>query len=465
MADAPTQPWSAAGATHEFAAFVSNTTYDDLPSEVVEAVKHVILDTLAVAVTGADSVATMALADLVRANGTAPTATVLANTLRADPASAAWINGTTAHALDYDDYCFAMSGHPSVTLLPPILALAEARGRSGRDVITAYAVGFEAAIMLSHTVNPDHYGHGWHGTGTVGAVGATCAASNLIGLSFDQTRNAIAIGGSSVAGLRQNFGTDVKPFHAGNAARAGVVAVELASRGYEGSEQFLEGEMGFFNVFTPGPHGERQKPAFDFGSPWRTLTPGITTKMFPSCGSTHASIGGALDLRDQGLRVDQIERIDIDLTDISADNLQFPRPSTGLEAKFSLQYCVARALSAGVVGLDDFTDEAVNDGTMDSLIGRIHKHRSDQLTEEYVWGTPRPAVLTVRLTNGETIVHRADSPPGSPANFSQDRLNDKVRDCIARGSIVGSADDVITGVGKLEDCDDITALLAPLVGH
>jgi 2-methylcitrate dehydratase PrpD len=450
--------WSDDGATHDFAAFVSGTSYEDLPREVVRAVTWTILDTLAVTVAGLDTPAVERLATWVGRDAGEPRATVLGLPFGCDPARAALVNGTSGHVLDYDDYCFAMSGHPSVTLLPAALALAESRGLSGRDLIRGYAVGFEAAIMLSHTVNPHHYNHGWHGTGTVGTIGASCAAASVLSLPHDAVVRAIGLGASSAAGLRQNFGTDAKPLHAGNAARSGVTAAELAELGFGTDEHVLEGHWGFFHTFTDGPRRDWPKPGQGFGDPWSVLDPGITTKLFPSCGSTHAALGGILELRRQGLRADNVARIDVDVTDVAAGNLMYPRPRTGLEAKFSMQYCLARALTNGELGLDDFTDEAVTAGDLDELLPRIHCAEDPRLTAAYVWGSHRPAVLTVQTTGGDVVRHRAESPPGSPGHFSRDELLTKVADCLGRGNVVGTVDEIVSTVEALDRCEDLREL-------
>lgn len=450
--------WSDDGPTHDFAAFVSGTTYDDLPAEVVQAVKWTILDTLAVTIAGLDTPAVRMLASWVARDAAEPRATALGLSFGCDPARAALLNGTSGHALDYDDYCFAMSGHPSVTLLPAALALAESRGLSGRDLIRGYAVGFEAAIMLSHTVNPHHYNHGWHGTGTIGTVGATCAAASVLSLPHEAVVRALGLGASSAAGLRQNFGTDAKPLHAGNAARSGVTAAELAELGFGADTNVLEGRWGFFHTFTDGPRREWPKPGQDFGDPWSVLDPGITTKLFPSCGSTHAALGGILELRRQGLRAPDVVRIDVDVTDVAAGNLMYPHPRTGLEAKFSMQYCLARTLTSGALGLDDFSDEAVSNGDLDDLVTRIHCAEDPRLTAAYVWGSHRPAVLTVETSSGEVIQHRAESPPGSPGHFSRGELLAKVTDCLGRGDVVGTPDQIVEAVESLDSCTDLHEL-------
>jgi 2-methylcitrate dehydratase PrpD len=319
--------------------------------------------------------------------------------------------------------------------------------------------------MISHVINPDHYGHGWHGTGTVGAMGATGAAASLLGLSVEQVGSALAMGASSAAGLRRNFGSDVKSYHAGNAARAGVMAAELAARGFVGSDEILESKYGFYNVMTPGNGVPRTRPNRGFGDPWNTLDPGITTKLFPSCGSTHASIGSILVLREaHGLRPEDIKQVDARVTDISYGNLQYPRPRTGLEGKFSMQYCLARALVDGWLGIDDFTDDAVLEDRIQELIPRINLHHDQDLTDAYVWGAHRPAVVTVETVSGDVLTHRTDAPPGSPGNFTREMLVNKVRDCISRGAIVGKADDVLDAIDHLDEVANISNLMKMMSG-
>ena len=445
------------GMTAELAAFVAATTYDDLPPAVVQAVKWVVLDTLAVTIAGLGEAGPQILADVVRSAGGRPAATAWGFGFRTDPASAALLNATSVHAIDYDDYSFAMSGHPSAVLLPPVLALGEDAGLAGRDLIRAYAVGFEVAIMVSRTVNPDHYVHGWHPTGTLGAIGAACAAASLLGLDEDQVRNAIAVAVSSGAGLRQNFGTDIKPYHAGNAARSGVMAAQLAARGFAGHPATLEGPWGFFHVFTP-ERKERARPEGGLGHPWATLDPGITTKLFPACGSTHSAIGGLLDLRERGLRADDVEHLTVGVTDIAYANLQYPVPTTALEGKFSMSYCAARTLVEGRLTIDHFSDAAVNDPALSDLVRRIDCHHDQALTDAYVWGDHRPAVLTARLRSGEVLTHRRDAPPGAPGHLPRATLLDKVRDCVGRGAIRASADELVATVDGLEELDDLRAL-------
>jgi 2-methylcitrate dehydratase PrpD len=438
--------------TATLARFVASTSITDVPDEVVEAVKWVVMDTIGVTVAGVNSEIGNALIALAREFGGAARSTVIGTDLRCDPAWAALVNGSIGHALDYDDQSWTMGGHPSVVLLPALLALGEDRAASGPDVILAYAIGFEVASFIGRTVNPGHYGHGWHTTGTIGAVAAAAASASLLGLNEDQCIRALAISASTSAGLRQNFGTSIKPYHAGNAARAGVMAAKLAGLGLGGDPQILEGRWGFFNVFGTA---ERGIDVLELGQPWHLVKPGVATKVFPSCGATHPGIGAMLELREKGLRADEVESIQVRVVDMTERILEHHRPQTPLEAKFSLEYCLARALVNGSVELDHFLPDAVKEPEILRIIEQIEMIVDPVLTEQWVWGTPRATEITVRLTNGDVIENRADLPPGSPGNFSREMLEAKFHDCLGRGSIRGTPAQIFEVVGGLTEVEDI----------
>ena len=451
------------GTTARLARFVAQTSYDDLPPDVVEAVKFVVLDTIGVTAAGASTPTARKITSLAQAYGGSAVSSIIGRDVKCDPAWAAIVNGVAGHQMDYDDQSWSIGGHPSVVLLPAILALAEARGLSGRDVIRAYALGFECASVVGRAVNPDHYGHGWHTTGTVGAVGSTCASAALLGLDVSQIVNAIALGASSAAGLRQNFGTDGKSFHAGNASRSGVIAAELAARGFGGDPEILEGRWGFFNVFSPAPLRDRPSQGGRLGQEWDLLLPGVATKVFPSCGATHPAIGAILELRDKGLRAQDVKRIDVRVVDMTARILDHHRPKTGLEAKFSMEYCIARALVSGSVVLDHFLDRNVVQPDVTSIVERTVMTVDPVLTAEWVWGTPRATELAVERNDGEILRNRADLPPGSPGNFDRDMLNAKFDDCLRRNPLVGSPGEIATIVDHLDKVEVIGDLMAMLL--
>jgi len=297
-------------------------------------------------------------------------------------------------------------------------------------------------------------------------VAASCAVAAILGLDDEETVNAISLGASSAAGLRQNFGTDIKPLHAGNAARSGVVSAKLAALGFEGDPKILEGRWGFFNVFSPpSPSGGASWPHIELGERWHIVDPGVATKAFPSCGATHPGIGAMLELRQKGLLPENVKRIDVRVVDMTERILEHHRPQTGLEAKFSMEYCLARALVSGSVELDHFLDEAVVEEDIVRLIERTHMEVDPVMTEEWVWGTPRATEVSVELEDGETMWNRADLPPGSPGNFPRDLLETKFEDCFRRTPVVGVAQDIVERIDHLEECEDIRELTAMLVGR
>ncbi|MCL1838363.1 MAG: MmgE/PrpD family protein [Propionibacteriaceae bacterium] len=455
------QPWL--GATAELANFASNINRRDIPDDAAEVIGKLVVDTLGVIIAGRNEPVTRRLAETLDGLGMRGSAIVPGMRGRYDIASAALLCGTAGHALDFDDYCFAMSGHPSVVILPGLLALAARDGLTGTDIIAAYAVGFECAIAVSYAMNPAHYLHGWHGTGTVGTIGAVTAAANLVHLSPAETMRAISIAASSAGGLRQNFGTDVKPLHAGNAARNAVMAVELAKRGFSADTEILEGSLGFMQAFSPASE-VITRPKLELGKPWKVIDPGITTKVYPSCGSTHSGIEAMLEMLSQGLfSAAEVSEIDVAVTKVAANNLRFDRPQTGLEGKFSIHYCLARLLVSGTLDMADFTDAAVQQLEIRPLLSKIQLRADSGLEGAYEWGQPRPSIVTVRLNSGVTHQVRNESPAGSPGSLPKARLVEKLRSCLQHGDWESPVAPLVAAIDSFETTPvaELLAMLAP----
>src|SRR5438067_6767459 len=238
----------AAGATARLAEYVAALRFEALPADAVHRAKRAILDTVGVTLAARPDETSRRIVEFVERIGGTPAATVLGQGLRTSAPNAALANGTMAHALDWDDTNVALNGHPSVVALPSALALCEEAGRSGRHLIAAYVAGFETAARVGRALGVGHYERGWHATGTAGALGAAAAAARALDLDTARTRTAFGIGASQGCGLRQNFGTMTKPFHAGNAARAGTVAAMLAQQGFTADPGILEGRFGLLDV-------------------------------------------------------------------------------------------------------------------------------------------------------------------------------------------------------------------------
>ena len=302
---------------------------------------------------GASEPASLIVRQVVAAEG-GDACGVFGTPVRASMSGAALANGTAAHALDYDDMCFVSLAHPSAPLVPAVLAAAESERLTGRAVLDAYVVGFEIEARLGRLMNPRHYQRGWHCTSTLGTIGAAAAVSRLLGLDARTAGHALAIAASEASGLKENFGTMVKPLHAGLAARNGVLAALLARGGMTASELALDGPQGFLHAMDSEGHALDDAIA-DLGARWEILDTGITVKLYPSCAGTHPSLDAILDLRRrEGFTADDVERIDIDVDSIVPTILIYDRPATGLEGKFSLPFCAAAAVVFGRVGIDTF---------------------------------------------------------------------------------------------------------------
>ena len=269
--------------------------YEDLPPEAREIARQCVLDYFGVALAGAgDELVRLVLDELTEAGG-APQASVVGHDGRLPALSAALVNGAAGHALDYDDVNMAMPGHPSVAILPGLLALAEQRRSSGRDVVTAFVAGYETACRIGMALQPGHYNLGFHSTGTVGAFGAAAACARLLGLDAEATAMALGIAGTQAAGLKSQFGTMCKPFHAGKAAQNGLLAARLAARGFSSRADIVECVQGF--ALTHGP---------DFAPDAALATPAAGLHLFANlfkyhaaCYLTHAPIECARRLREQ----------------------------------------------------------------------------------------------------------------------------------------------------------------------
>jgi len=359
----------AAELTRALAQRASAVTYDALPDEVRALARQCVLDYYGVALAGADDpLAQILLEELAEAGGTAQ-ASVIGHQARLPALSAALVNGAIGHALDYDDVNLAMPGHPSVAILPGLLALAEARQSSGRAVIAAFVAGHETACRIGSALRPGHYNLGFHATGTVGAFGAAAAGAHLLGLDAEATARALGIAGTQAAGLKSQFGTMCKPFHAGKASHNGLLAARLAARGFSSRPDLVECEQGF--ALTHGPDYNPEAALADPPNGFHIYA--NLFKYHAACYLTHGPIECARQIREKhGVKPDEIARIALSL-DKSCDRVcNIPAPSHGLEAKFSLRQTVAMALAGlDTASLGAYSAETANDPALVRLREKV----------------------------------------------------------------------------------------------
>ena len=383
---------------------------------------------------------------------------VLGTAERASASDAALANGVAAHAHDYDDMCFVSMAHPSCALVPSMLAAGELTSASGSAVLDAYIVGFEVECRLGLIMNPRHYHErGWHCTSSIGTLGAGAAAARLLRLDATSTVHALGIAASTACGLKENIGSMVKPLHAGMAARNGLMAARLAQAGFVASEQSIDGPQGYLVAM------DSQKPASalidaiaDLGSRWEILDTGITVKLYPSCAATHPPLDALLGLkRRHHIVAEDIAAIDVEVDSMTPRLLIHSRPSTPLEAKFSMPFCAAAAIVFGHPTLETFDMEKIRDARIQKLLPLITLRSNPDfdaappLSQANVW---------VRLKDGRTVSERADGARGYPGRLTEDELNTKFLACAQRSLTHAAATEILQVLHAIESTPSIADL-------
>lgn len=463
------------GLTAKVSRFAASTPLDAVPPEVLRVAKHCILDGLGLAVAGArtEGVA-MAAAEVASYDCRAGTSTVLGSGTRLPPRFAAFLNGMAIHADDFDDTqlavlpdrVYGLLTHPTAPVLPAVLALAERHGASGADLLTAYLVGVEVESAIAESISPRHYEAGFHTTGTVGTFGAAAGAARLLGYDHAVIATTLALAGSQAAGLRENFGTMTKPFHAGHAAEGGLLAAGLAGRGFTTAPDILEARRGFFSA--AGGGYDPAKVADGLGAPWTFADPGVSIKPFPSGSLTHPAMTAFLAMtREHHLRAEDVAEISVGTNRHMPNALIHHRPADHLAAKFSMEFCIAILLLRGRAGLAEFRDEVVRDPVVRATIEKVRFH-VDPEADDAGYNT-MTSIIRVRMTDGRELTSRAAFAKGSPASpMSEAELLEKFTGCLAAGGIGADsaqrAAELILDMESQPDVRSIVGLLSARVG-
>jgi len=449
------------GATALIAEFIVKSRWEELPPAALEHAKRAILDSVGVMLAGSPEPPARIVQRLAEAEGGAPLATVLGTPLRTGGVWAALANGTAGHALDFDDTNFAMMGHPSVPVLAAALAAGELALADGPALLHAFLLGFEVETTLGEVVNPVQYQRGFHATGTLGTLGAAAAAAKLLDLDPGQARHALAIAASQASGLKENFGTMTKPFHAGHAARSGVIATLLAREGFTASEAGLEGPQGYLRVL--GTQGDDPTPALDrLGAPWKILSSGIAVKPYPSCACTHSIIEAVLELKEaHRLSLEAVREIVVGVAPMVPDILIHHDPRTGLEGKFSAEFCAAAALVDGRIGITTFTDARTADPQIRAAMRKVSMGVDPTVPadlERHAWTR-----VTMRLADGRVLEvppREIRGHPGVP--LSRHALRAKFEECAGVVLARDRVESVAEMLETLEGCPDLRSLTAIL---
>jgi 2-methylcitrate dehydratase PrpD len=416
---------------------------ESLPAKAINLVKHAVLDTMAVSLLGSRQHGPRIVAELQFAQQERTDASVYGMGRKSGLLSAALINGTSAHADLFDDNNAPMIAHPSAPLLSALLPLAQVRGCSGREIIEAYAIGFEVGVKLGRMLNPKLYERGWHATRVLGVIGATAACSRLLRVAPEKCAAAIGVAASMASGLRQNFGTMTMALHVGLTARDAVHAALLAEAGFGADAEALHGKYGFFPVFA-----EQNPEMLPLGRPLELEASGIIFKPFPSGAPTHAAVDAALVLRQRlAGDVSSIERVTCLVHPWNAMTLREEQPKDPLQAKVSLRYCVAAALLKGRLTPREFAPQCLNEKALGDLTARIDVQISRELPDNGEF----PAEVQIRTRDGQTLVQRCEVPPGGSSRpMSYRQLVEKLRSCAVGILEPAAVDQVADAVARLE---------------
>jgi 2-methylcitrate dehydratase PrpD len=355
--------------------FVRSTSLDAIPAEVRERAKRVVADTAAAIIAGSSGDVAAPLAHyLDRSRATGPSRVIgWGDAVPAE--TAAFVNATLGHSLDYDDVVTLYPAHPSSVVISALLASDEEVPLDGDRFLEAYIVGVEAGAQIGRGIGLGHYNRGFHATGTLAPFAGIAALAKIYSLDEKEIRRALGVGASFSSGMRRNFGTMSKPMHSGWAARSATVAVELVRVGWTANDAIFEGPDGFFAMYGD-EESDLGAVAPALGVPYVYLDPGVALKKYPCCYGVHRAIDAVLEIRDAVLPADAVERIECRLPPLGLTQLPYRFPDTGLEAKFSMEYTLGATLIDGAITLESFSEEAVRRPEVRALYGRMDIARS-----------------------------------------------------------------------------------------
>jgi 2-methylcitrate dehydratase PrpD len=462
----------AAGITDQVVAFIASTTLDAMPDTVVTQGIRCLVDGFGVILAGMATPGSQILRSYVSALAGTGDASVLGpGRLKAPIELAALVNGAYGHAMDFDDTqlsttpdrTFGLLTHPTIPALTSALAVAERHAASGGQFLEAFLIGFEVECKIAEAINPDHYNRGFHSTGTIGTFAAAAASAKLLRMEPKAIAHAVAIAASLSAGIRVNFGTMTKPLHAGRAAQNGVMAAVLASKGFTGGDNGLDGPWGFFQVAGGGADAGRIAGAL--GRPYSIVSPGVSVKPYP-CGSlSHPTMDAMLKLiAGHDIKPDDIKGVTVRAGSNILEPLRYKTAKTELEAKFCLPFLITSLVLRRRAGIREFTDEFVSSEPVQRMMPLVHT-QFDPAIEAKGFDKMR-SVVEVHLKDGRSFVEPSDDKyRGGPERpFTTAELHDKFADCAASTLPAGGirrALDLIEGVGRLRNVGDLVAAMTP----
>ena len=464
-----TEQTTASGAVVEF---ISRARLAEFPSDAIAIAKRCIIDGLGVLLAGSTQDAGRILYEHVQGSDPRTDATVFGpKPFKTGAAAAALVNGTSGHALDWDDTQLATSAdrifglltHPTIPPLVAALAVGEPRRISGAQFLEAFLTGFEVECKIAEAIHPNHYKKGFHSSGTVGTFGAAVATGKLLGLNATQTAHMLAIAASSASGIRVSFGSMTKPLHVGRAAQNGVTAAELAARGFTGGKDALDPPWGFFQTFS---HGEGYDPARIIGvlgNPHTIVSPGVSIKPYPCGVLGHPTMDAMRRLvLKHDVQPDTIKAIRVRAGSNILNPLRYPIATNELEAKFCPAFMVSAIALRRKAGIHEFNDEFVQSAPVQALMRKVERVLDPEI-EAKGWEKIRSTV-EVDLLDGRKLVEHADERyrGGPDLPFTREELYEKWSDCASLVLPQAAIDEVFELVDGLESLGEITTLVRAL---
>jgi 2-methylcitrate dehydratase PrpD len=397
--------------SQSLASFIVKTRFEDLPEDVIDFTKICILDWFGSAIAGKDKHPIKIIDDMVKEMGGIPQSTLITGG-KSSVTHAALVNGAASHIVELDDIHKASIIHAATVVIPSALAVAEWKGKTGRDLIEAVAIGYEVCYRIGEAVSPSHYYY-WHNTATCGTFGAAAAVAKLLLLNMQQIIHALGSAGTQAAGLWEFIedGAMSKQLHPGKAAMNGVISALLSEKGFTGASRILEGRRGFFEAMSE--QYDTTKITNQLGEIFKIVENSF--KIHASCRHTHATMDLAIDLaKEHDLTVDDVENISVKTYQVALDITDNAQPTTVYAAKFSLQFCTALALVKRQGGLLDFTEESLNDPVIRGLMEKVQVGVEPTIHNAYPekWGS----LVQIQLTNGEILQKQSEYPKGDPEN-------------------------------------------------
>jgi 2-methylcitrate dehydratase PrpD len=424
----------------------------DVPAVAVERVRNLVLDSLGNQFAGMSVSTGRLLSEWVRAQGGAPVCTVTARDFQTTPALATLVNGAASHALENDDIA-TFSSHPNSPLTAASIALGEKLGASGREVVTAWVIGWEiTAQTMKVCLGPrgnELINRGWFNQGFQETLGVAALAARLLKLDVDQTRVALGHAASAMAGMMKNRGTDTKGFTAGSAAMHGVIAAELAAMGFTANRDILDGDLGVARMLGL-ENGDPEKMLDGLGS-WDLATRGSTIRLHACCGAAHWSMDALQQiLRERPVAPEDIEAIDVEIPEFLIDMVPFHEPRTGLEAKYSLEYDVVAIALDGRAGILQYADDALARPAAQALMKRVRTIPTNG---------PFQSRVVLTLANGEQLEGTSSRAHGNPADpLTQAEIVEKFHECAGQSASAAQRDRVIDLCARLESLRDVREL-------